>query len=112
MRQVSYEDGEGRKWATMLPDEAPDSDAELGLPLGPPSLEELGLPLELEVRLHNQLFARRIFTAKEAANGRQQVQGALQAVLKLDILKIIEVYRNSENGYNTFVEDEVIKEEG
>ncbi len=105
MKIVSYEDEAGRKWATSLPDDALDLDAALGIPLGPPSLEELKLPLEIEVSLHNQLFARQIWTFRIAAKNKLNLQGALQAALKLDILKIIDVYRNTENGYNSASEE-------
>ena len=101
MKQGSYTDSQGRKFATWLPEDANDVDAELGIPLGPPNLEGLGLPEELEIRLHNQLFARGIFTLAQAERNKLNVQGAMQAVLKLDVLHIVEIYRNAENGYNT-----------
>lgn len=101
MKEATYTDGAGRQWATLLPDNAPDTDAEMGIPLGPPSLEGLNLPTEIEVRLHNQLFARKIFGHKVATANKLNVQGAMQAVLKLDVLRILEIYRNAENGYNS-----------
>ncbi len=100
MKQASYKDEQGRQFATWLPESADDGDAEIGIPLGPPSLEALHLPEELEIRLHNQLFARGIFTHAQAKANKLNVQGAMQAVLKLDVLHIIEIYRNAENSYN------------
>ena len=99
MKEAHYTDKAGRMWATQLPDNAPDTDAELGLPLGPPSLEGLNLPEELEVRLHNQLYHRRIFTYSQAKADKLNVQAAMQATLKLDVLHIVEIYRNTENSY-------------
>ena len=100
MKEVTYEDEKGRLWLTLLPEDALDSDASLGLAVGPPSLEDLGLPEDVEVRLHNQLYHRRIFSMKEAMTRKLDIQGAIQAVLKLDIFKVCEIYRNAENGYN------------
>lgn len=91
-RVTSFTDVDGRKWAVTLPDDAPDSDAPLGLLLGPPSLETLGLPLEAEVRLHNELFARRLWTLADVTRRRMDILGALQSAFKVDIGKIVELY--------------------
>ena len=98
MRETSYTDSKGRHQAVSLPEGLPDSAASLGLPVGPPCLESLGLPQEVEVRLHNQLFARRIFTAREAQARRQDVFAALQASYKVDAQRIIQVYLDIEKG--------------
>ena len=95
MRQTSYTDEEGRQWAVQLPDGIPDSDATLGIPLGPPSLAPLGLPLDVEVRIHNQLFGRRLFTLRDVKARRMDILGALQAALKVDIVAIAHLYRES-----------------
>lgn len=92
MRQASYEDAKGRKWAVLLPDDATEADAPMGIPLGPPSLESLDLPEEVEVRLHNQLFERRLFTVADIKARRQDIFGALQATLKVDIARIAALY--------------------
>ena len=96
MREASYTDTEGRQWAVLLPDGVPDSDAALGIPLGPPSLESLGLPLEFEVRLHNQLYVRRLFTFRDMKTRRMEIMGALQAALRVDIVAITAIYRAEE----------------
>lgn len=92
MRQASYEDALGRKIAVLLPEGAPDVDAPMGLRLGPPSLESLDLPEEVEVRLHNQLFERRLFTQADVRARRQDIFGALQATFKVDIARIAALY--------------------
>ena len=96
MKRVSYTDRAGRQWATMLPDGKPDSDASTGIPLGPPSLEALKLPKEIEVRLHNQLCGRRLFTFKDMKTRRTEILGALQAALRVDIVAIAALYRVEE----------------
>ncbi len=92
MKQTSYVDEEGRHHAVMLPDGVGEEDASQGLPLGPPSLAPLGLPEDVEIRLHNQLFSRRIFTSKDVRKRRIDVFGALQAAFKVDTEKIIQIY--------------------
>lgn len=96
MKETSYKDKDGRYWAVQLPNGAPNSDARLGLPLGPPSLKPLKLPKAIEVRLHNQLFHRRIFTEKDVRTRKMEIFGALQAALKIDIRQIEEIYYNDE----------------
>ena len=96
MREMSYTDDEGRQWAVSLPDGVPESDAPLGIPLGPPSLAPLGLPLDVEVRIHNQLFARRLFTPRDVKTRRMEILGALQAALRVDIVAIAALYRVEE----------------
>jgi hypothetical protein len=92
MRQARHTDDKGRIHVVLLPDDAPDSHAALGIPVGPPSLKSLGLPEEIETRLHNQLVARRILTAADAKAHRTDVFGALQKALSVDINRVITCY--------------------
>jgi hypothetical protein len=92
MKRVSYQDSEGRNWATLLPEDMPDTHASMGLPLGPPSLATLELPLDAEVRLHNQLYARGIFTYDQAKAARQEIFAALQAAFKTDTDAVVQLY--------------------
>lgn len=92
MRRTQYIDEDGRKWAVDLPDGVSDESAAIGVPAGPPSLASLDLPLELEVRLHNQLFDRAVLTARDAKVKRESVLSAIQHALKLDVQKVIAVY--------------------
>lgn len=98
MRTGSYEDAQGRKWATLLPDGVADIDAAMGLPLGPPSLAVLGLPLEVEVRLHNQLFNRKLFKLVDVKKRRADLFSAIQAAYAADGERIIEVFFAAEGG--------------
>jgi len=98
LRETSYEDGEGRRWAVLLPESAPESDAAQGIPVGPPSLEVLGLPLEVEVRLHNQLFDRHLLRSSDVKRRPADVMGALMATLKVDKQRIIAVYTDGTGG--------------
>ncbi len=92
-RELSYEDESGRWFSVLLPPGVPDSDARRGMLLGPQvDLSSLGLPFEIEVKLHNALHSRRIFTYADARRTPANVQGALMAAFKLDAGRIIESY--------------------
>lgn len=93
LRVVEFVDEDGRSWARGLPDGVPDARAKVGVPIGPPSLEDLGLPKELEVRLHNQLYQRRIFTERDARQRMQDVHSALMAALRVDAHRILAIYQ-------------------
>lgn len=94
MRETWYTDSKGRKIAVQLPDGAPDSDAMLGIRIGPPSLESLDLPEAVEVRLHNQLYARGIHTYAEALRRRRDIQSALMAALRVDTEMVVQAYNS------------------
>jgi len=91
MREVVYTDKQGRKFRRGLPDNAPDSDAKMGLDMGPPDLSALKLPVQVEVRLNNALFSRKIFTAKDARN-IVQLQAALQEAYRVDAQTLQTIY--------------------
>lgn len=92
MREVTFTDPQGRHWARLVPEGAPDSDAEHGGTVGPVSLAPLGLPLGFEVPLHNELHARRIFTARDARKRRADIELAIRSALKLDTGAIVDLY--------------------
>lgn len=98
MKEATYEDKKGRLWRVLVPDHALDSDASLGIPIGPPSLDSLGLPEEQAVRLHNQLYHRQLFTEEDMKRRRHDVTAALFATFKVDSQKIIDLYREEEVG--------------
>lgn len=92
---IEYTDTEGRRSLRGLPAGVPASKAAQGVPLGPPSLAELGLPKEIEVRLHNQLFARGLFTEQDARAKPGEIHSAIVAALRLDVQRILAVYQGS-----------------
>lgn len=92
MKKVDYTDDNGRRHRVMVPDDCPDDMYPAGIPVGPPSLEPLGLPPEIEVRLHNQLHSRGLFTVRDALRRPGDLQGALQAALKLDVQTLQKLY--------------------
>ncbi len=98
LRTVEYEDPEGRRWLRGLPDGVPDTQAVIGVPYGPPPLTDLGLPLDIEVRLHNQLYARGLFTERDARSKLPDIQSALAAALRVDVHEILKVYQGATDG--------------
>ena len=93
MRETTFTDNMGRKWLVTLPDDAPDVAASMGPRIGPPPLDELGLPTDIEVRLHNQLHDRGLFTLRDALKRRIEVFAALQAAFRVETEAIISLYR-------------------
>lgn len=92
-REATWTDDEGRHWATLIPDNAPDDHAPMGIAVGPEPLDALGLPHDFAVRLHNQLFERRIFGYTEAARRPNDIAQAVRAAVKVDAHSIIDLYR-------------------
>ena len=87
MRESSYTDKDGRQWMVKVPEDS-TVDASAGIPVGPPSLLELGLPKDLEVELHNQLFSRKIWTSNDIKRRRPEVIDAIRHAYKMDSQKI------------------------
>lgn len=92
MHESSYVDREGRQFAVLLPDDVPDSQAHQGMPLGPPPLDTLNLPVQIEVRLNNELFNRRIFTYDEAKRRMHELQASIVAACKVDAMDVLALY--------------------
>lgn len=102
LKKVNYTDSDGRLKAAWLPESEPDNYAEFrGIPIGPPDLSELELPLEVEVRLNNQLYHRGIIEPLNAFKQRSEIFAALQAALKVDAERIYRIYSGGLNGHAT-----------
>lgn len=95
MRRADWTDGDGRKYAVMLPDDVPDEDARLGYPIGPPPLDALvdrGMPHAFMVRLHNELWAREVLTEDDARRRPGEIMSAIQHALKVDAMDVQALY--------------------
>lgn len=91
LKRVEYKDEDGRKFLVEVPDGFEDM-PESGISIGPPELTDLNLPLELEVKLNNQLFDRKLFTPADVRRRPEEIRAALMAVLRLDVLRIRSLY--------------------
>lgn len=96
LQQAVWTDAEGRNWTVWIPEGLPKAEWSSGIPIGPPSLAELGLPLSMEVALHNELNARAIFTFKDAKHRGGEVIAAWQTVLRVDAHRVIDVFALAE----------------
>jgi hypothetical protein len=65
----------------------------MGIPVGPPNLSELGLPENIERALSIELFNRGLITRDDVRRRPQEVLAALQAALKINATKIMNLYR-------------------
>lgn len=83
---------DGRKYKAQVPDNAPKHLWQAGIIIGPPDLSSLGLPKPIETRLHNELWARNLITARDVKKRVQDVHGALQSALKVDAGTIVSLY--------------------
>lgn len=94
MRKVEFEKG-GRKYLTMLPEGVENVD--LGVLIGPPEfVDYLGLPEPFATRLHNQMFARKLFTLSDLQKRSQEIQAALQSAFRVDVASIMTAYKEAE----------------
>lgn len=96
MKLVDYTDESGFKFKMQVPDDAAEDTYKFGTPYGPPDISELGLPPQLQLRLHNQLFDRDLFTLKDVQRQRVNVMGAWQAALTTDVESIVQIYARAE----------------
>jgi len=80
MRIVTWTDAGGYTRRALLRDGDPDEDAaRIGVPLGPPSLEDIDAPADLLRELHNMLMARNLLNWADAL----VQQGGLTACARL-----------------------------
>ncbi|KKM90673.1 hypothetical protein LCGC14_1236270 [marine sediment metagenome] len=99
MREVDYQDERGRKYRVRLPDGVPDSDADKGVPIGPPDVvDELGLPDIFATRLHNALFQHGLWNVNIVRKRPKILFSILQQTLKVDVQLLMEAFRKLEKG--------------
>lgn len=87
--EVEHVDGLGRKFIVYV--EQGESPV-FGNIKGPMPLDTLGLPQPLMVRLHNEMYARGLITLADVMRRPQDVQGAIQSALRLDVQEIQRLY--------------------
>jgi hypothetical protein len=99
MKRVGYKGDDGRWFSVLLPDDEPDENAHLGVPIGPPDVVfPVQLPESFFVRLHNELYFRGVFTSRDAMTRRADVQAAMLAASKASVEMVIQAYMEWENG--------------
>jgi hypothetical protein len=97
-RVTTYIDPDGRKYKVLLPATAPESHARMGVRMGPPPLDGLGLSSEMSVRVHNELFGLGILTYEDVKRrGLGTVTQAIQSALKVDAQAVATLYYQKEH---------------
>lgn len=86
-----YRDEEGRKFLVDIP-EGYDDMMERGIIIGPPVLDSLNLPRDIEILLNNQLYERKLFTWSDVRLRPDEIEAALRTVLKAHVRQIKELY--------------------
>lgn len=90
-------DADYRPTSVRVPDGTPEKLWASGIVVGPPDLTQLGLPEEVTTRLHRELYVRGIITRRDARAKRSEVHAALQAALRVDAERIIQLYEETGN---------------
>lgn len=93
MRTIDYMDNRGRMRRAVLPDNVPDSEAPLGMQIGPPDVVDyVGLPEPIATRLHNILHKRGLYSIKDVKRDSQALFSSLQLALRVDVQALMEAY--------------------
>jgi hypothetical protein len=87
---VDYEDSDGYRWLVRVPEGC--EDASMGIPIGPPDLTALGLPPDIQRRLHNQLHSRGLLTKRDLNGKMREVVAAVQATYRVDAQAVTALY--------------------
>lgn len=97
MRDVEYTDPRGRKYRVYLPEGEPVERAPMGIPIGPPDVvETLGIAEPFATRLHNELYARGLFTADIARRKPTELQAAIMSAAKVDAQTVYKAFVETE----------------
>lgn len=89
MSESTYLDSWGRMFAVYVEE---GRDPSTGIIKGPMPLDTLGLPQEVMVRLHNELYIRGLFTLSDVQRRPNDVLGAIQAAYGVDVQTIQALY--------------------
>lgn len=82
-------------WRVLIANDAPDEHAArgYGIPFCPVDLSALGLPIDFEVRLHNQLFHMRIASPEDATKRTADIQRAIRTAMNISVKAVQDAYR-------------------
>ncbi|MDK1117609.1 MAG: hypothetical protein QGM50_02340 [Anaerolineae bacterium] len=89
MEKVEYIDERGRLYSAL-------KEGDNTIILGPPEdlMAELGLDEPLATTLHNILYRRGFITLEDAVRKQQELFGALQEALSVDVQKLTAAFHN------------------
>lgn len=82
MRLVQWLDDDGYRRQSLIRDNDPDSIAERGIPLDPPSLAEMDIPEEVRCDLHNELSTRGLLAWADVLAQQNGVTGVVKRIAR------------------------------
>ena len=94
MRTVDWMDEKGRKYRSLVPEDVRDEDAHMGIIVGPPQdiVDILNAPEPYATILHNQLFDRGLFSAKDVQRRTLELDGAVHVAFGSFTSALYETY--------------------
>ena len=102
LRELDYEDSQGRRWRVRLPVNLGDEHAAQGLLIGPmPIVDSLNLCEPFATRLHNELHRRNLWRLRDIQQRRGDLQAAILAAHRLDAQTIEGEYSRLERSEET-----------
>lgn len=88
-KKVTYTAPDGRMFYVEVPEDAPEHHYRFGVVLGPPDLKiELDTE-QLNVRIHNELYARQLLTLHDLRHRPADVVAAIQAAVRIDAQELM-----------------------
>ena len=95
---VEYTDAEGLRTMRRVPADMYKEDWGMGILVGPPPLDTLGLPERIQTKLNNELVNRRLITYADVRKRPQDLFAALQATFKTDVQTLQRLFHEFEGG--------------
>lgn len=93
MKQVKWEDERGYRHVSLVRDDDPEEKAPMGIPQGPPPLDNLDWD-GIKRDLHNALVDAGLFSWRDV----QESGGLRGAILSVLRKRLIYLYREADNG--------------
>lgn len=98
---MDWTDADGLLRRSLLPDEADDKDAPIGVPTGVDILDGLqlhGMPYQTAVRLQNEIRRRGMWAYSDVRKrAAEELFAALQSAYKIDVAAITNLLKEAES---------------
>lgn len=92
MKHVTWQDEQGYKRCSLLRDKDSDQDAAIGIPVGPPDMEELDWEL-IKKELNNLLVDRELYTFNDIQFNVGALQSSILSVIRPKLLRLYKIRR-------------------
>ncbi len=91
MRLVQYEDEQGFLHQSLIKENMPLSDANMGVPVDPPDITRLDW-LEIQREINKQLIDRNLITLKDIVHQKSGLENIIKSVI---VRKLIQLYKEN-----------------